>query len=383
MHKNIHLISLIAVIVTLVIAGPVIPLEAKRFVYSVSLTLKEILIFFLPILIFSLLFKTSVTLAEKATKMIFIIIAMVCFSNFTATFLSHYVGSWVYHFDLSVVKPSQTTDMTSMWDFKLFKIIANDKAMFFGLASGILFAKFHIEKAKIIANKLDYFVNKILKSFIHIIPFFIAGFIAKLEHDGIFSLIIKDYLTIFIITALSQVIYIFTYYLLVNKFNANNALINIRNMLPAAFVGLSSMSSAASLPVAIIGAEKNAHDKDLSKAVVPATINIHLIADCIMVPIIAYAILKTFDLPEPTLYEYLIFTGYFVVTKFSVAAVPGGGIFVMLPILEKTLNFTPEMLSMITAIYLLFDPILAFINVLGNGGFAKMIDNINYYLLNK
>jgi Na+/H+-dicarboxylate symporter len=59
-----------------------------------------------------------------------------------------------------------------------------------------------------------------------------------------------------------------------------------------------------------------------------------------------------------------------------VAAIPGGGIVVMLPILESCLGFNSEMLSLITALYILFDPVITSANVLGNGMFAKLIDTL-------
>jgi Na+/H+-dicarboxylate symporter len=134
------------------------------------------------------------------------------------------------------------------------------------------------------------------------------------------------------------------------------------------------MSSAASIPLTLIGTEKNAKNKDLVHTVVPATVNIHLIGDCIAIPCFAFAILKNFDLPQPDLMTYFMFTIYFVIAKFSVAAIPGGGIIVMLPILEQYLGFNSNMLSLITALYILFDPIITSANVFGNGAFAKMID---------
>jgi Na+/H+-dicarboxylate symporter len=73
---------------------------------------------------------------------------------------------------------------------------------------------------------------------------------------------------------------------------------------------------------------------------------------------------------------YLIFAFHFVIAKFSVAAIPGGGIIVMIPILEKYLGFNSDMSSLITALYILFDPIITGINVLGNGAFAKVIDKL-------
>lgn len=147
-------------------------------------------------------------------------------------------------------------------------------------------------------------------------------------------------------------------------------------MLPAAITGFCTMSSATAMPLTLIGVEKNAHNPDLARSIVPATVNVHLIGDCFAIPIFAYAILKNFGFAEPSLISYLIFAGYFVFAKFSVAAIPGGGVLVMLPILETNLGFNSEMLSLITALYVLFDPIITCANVFGNGGFALVMSKL-------
>ncbi|KJV61682.1 hypothetical protein APHACPA_0693 [Rickettsia amblyommatis str. Ac/Pa] len=48
----------------------------------------------------------------------------------------------------------------------------------------------------------------------------------------------------------------------------------------------------------------------------------------------------------------------------------------MLPILEQYLGFNTNMMSLITALYILFDPVITCAHVLGNGAFVKLIDNI-------
>lgn len=48
----------------------------------------------------------------------------------------------------------------------------------------------------------------------------------------------------------------------------------------------------------------------------------------------------------------------------------------MLPILESHLGFTGEMMSLITALYILFDPVITSANVLGNGGFSMVLGKI-------
>jgi Na+/H+-dicarboxylate symporter len=145
-------------------------------------------------------------------------------------------------------------------------------------------------------------------------------------------------------------------------------------MLPAASVGFSAMSSAAALPLTIMASEKNVTNKEVARSCIPATVSIHLIGDCLAIPIFAFACLKNFGHLDPSFLSYLYFAIYFVLAKFSVAAIPGGGIIVMLPILEAYLGFSGEMMSLITALYLLFDPVITTANILGNGAFCKLVD---------
>ncbi|MBA3284675.1 MAG: cation:dicarboxylase symporter family transporter, partial [Nitrosopumilus sp.] len=95
------------------------------------------------------------------------------------------------------------------------------------------------------------------------------------------------------------------------------------------------------------------------------------------------ALMATFERGLPDLSLFLIFACYFVLAKFAVAAVPGGGVLVMLPILERYLDFSPEMLSLITTLYILFDPIITSANILGNGAFAQGFSRIYKYMNQK
>jgi Na+/H+-dicarboxylate symporter len=367
------LILLIAAILAL---HNYMPLEAKQFLFAISLTVKSFIIFLLPIIIFGLLFKTMVELAKGATVVILLILACLCCSNFISTFLSHYVGSWIYHLDISIINPPKTQDLIPTWSWQFPKLIANDKAMFSGIVLGILLGNFTPKAGHKIARGLDVIVTKILSSFAYLIPLFVAGFIIKLQYDGVMQIILKDYPRIFIMVAVAQFTYILFMYALLNRFNFHKFLFSVKNMLPAAIAGFSTMSSAAAMPLTMIGVESNTTNKDLCRSVVPATVNIHLVGDCFAIPIFAYAVMKSFGMPEPALMSYLVFVVYFVIAKFSVAAIPGGGIIVMLPILESCLGFKSDMLSLITALYILFDPVITCANVMGNGAFAKLIDNI-------
>ncbi len=371
---------LIGMIVVLIIFDPFISFEIKQILYSISLSIKAIIILLLPLVILSLLFKSAVLLSSHAVKVIGLTLVLVCVSNFIATFLSRYIGLWTYHFDLSILSPEHSIQLTALWSLEMPKLIANDKAMLLGLILGIVASRVFPEKSLPIAHNISTILEKLLNGLIYVIPLFIAGFVVKLQYEGMVMAIVKDYIAVFMIIAVTQLTYIVTAYFALNKFKIKASLKHIKDMAPAVISGFSSMSSAASLPLLLMGSEKNAKNKEVIRSVLPAMINIHLIGDCFAIPILAYAILKSFGLAEPTLIEHLIFSVYFVCAKFSVAAVPGGGIIVMLPILANTLDFSSDMLSLMTALYIMFDPFITGTNVLGHGAFAQLIDNLITYL---
>ncbi len=75
------------------------------------------------------------------------------------------------------------------------------------------------------------------------------------------EVIIKDYTTIFALIACAQFGYIILTFFLLNNLRLKGCLDNIKNLLPAAISGFSTMSSAASMPLTIIGTENNVNNK--------------------------------------------------------------------------------------------------------------------------
>ncbi len=373
---------LILVIIAIVFLDSLIPFSVKQFLYAMALSIKSIIIFLLPFIIFCLLFKAAIMLSKNATRIIGLVLIFICCSNFLSTFLAHFVGSWIHHFDLSLLTPQEeASSLVPLWIFALPKLVENSHAMFAGIISGILVGYLAPHAvAATIAKQLEGWVEVLLKAFVYIIPFFVAGFVIKLQYDDVVTTIFKEYTLIFLFVCLAQFTYIFVVYFLLSHCKVKEFIRLVRNMLPAMIGGFSTMSSAATMPLTLMGAENNAKNKEIANAVVPITVNVHLTGDCFAITIFAYAVLKSFGMDEPSLMAYLIFALYFVLAKFSVAGVPGGGILVMLPILEAHLGFTPEMLSIMTGLYILFDPVITSANVLGNGAFAKMVDNFTHWM---
>ncbi len=369
---------LLAIIAAIGAFGQWIPLYFQSMLYAMSLTIKSAVIFVLPFVIFGLLFKTSASIANKASTLILFLLAGICSSNFLSTWISFVVGSTAYGFDIAMSLPTEVDSLQPAWLFSLPKWIGNGEAMFAGLALGLILGSFRPQIAKKISHVLDLSVNRVLKCILMVIPLFIAGFMIKMHHDQVMTYIFRNYALIFGLIACAVFTYIAFLYLLACKFRMSRFFVSIKNMLPAAIAGFGSMSSAASMPLTILGTEKNCNHGEVARSVIPVTVNIHLIGDCFAIPIFAFAVMKSFGVEAPSFGNYLVFASFFVLAKFSVAAVPGGGVLVMLPILETYLGFKADMLSLITALYILFDPVITCANVFGNGAFAMIIDRLLY-----
>lgn len=359
--------------------GHLLPMSIQSILYAISLSLKESLIFLLPFIIFSCIFSCLLSFKSDVFKFIIILLICIGFSGYISTFISFNVSKFALSGfnDIQQAQAGISGTLNPFWEFKFPSLVSNNVALFSGFLAGLVFSKFRNKNVEIFANKMRTLVTLFLnKVFVPVLPLFALGFVIKLESDGILSVIVKSYFRLVVAIIVTEIIYISLLYFIGAGFSPKKFLYFMRNVLPAGMMGFSTMSSMAALPLTIRAAEKNTGQIDLSRTIAPATVNVHLIGDSIAVPMIALAIMSTFGLPFPDLTTFMIFASYFVIAKFAVAGIPGGGIVVMIPILEKYLGFSPEMSGLITAIYILLDPLNTTANVLGNGAFAILTTNI-------
>jgi Na+/H+-dicarboxylate symporter len=78
----------------------------------------------------------------------------------------------------------------------------------------------------------------------------------------------------------------------------------------------------------------------------------------------------------PDIMTYMTFVFYFCTAMLAVSGIPGGGIIVMIPILISQLGFNEQMVSIITALYLLLDAFGTAANVMGDGALVILVKRI-------
>lgn len=370
---------LFATLILPMLFGPQIPLEIKSFCYALSLSIKGVLEFVLPFIIFSFVFYCLSNLQKGAVFFVFLLISCVFVSNFTALMIGYssgYIGLNLLHFTATAINSSP--QLTPTWQFHLTKLISNDIALLWGFSIGIFFSLLPNSNAKKLATHLNWLANAFLrKIFIPLLPLFILGFIFKLEHEHLLKTSLNLYGPILILIIATQWLYISFWYFVAGQFSFKKFWFYLKNVLPASLTGLSTISSAAAMPVLLLSTEKNLGDPEQTKMLVPAIINIHTIGSAIGIPILSLATLLTFGLPMPPPSVFIIFALYTALAKYAVAAVPGGVIIVVAPLLEAHLGFSSDMVGLITAIYLICDPFGTTANVTANGVFPIIFTKLH------
>lgn len=367
---------LIFIIVSVFLGGGFLPVSLQSALYASSLTIKSLIAFLLPFIIFGLLFRASVLMARKATWIVGIILISVCLSTFIAVFLARFVGILAYNISGAVSFPESAQALCPLWHFEFPTFIGNDKAMIAAFILGTIGSLYAPNWAIRMSETVEGLVMKALSVVTYLIPLFVAGFVVKLRYEGIIGTILKNYSVIFTLIAVAQFAYLYVAYFLIEKGSIKRSLISLQNLMPAVISGFSTMSSAASMPLLLKGVGKNTKYKELNKIVVPAIVNIHMVGECFTSVILAYAIAKTYGVAMPSLLTYFWFACDFFIARFFVAAIPGGGILVVYHLLRQYFGFNDDMISLITALYILFDPFLTVGNVLGDGALAQLIDRI-------
>jgi Na+/H+-dicarboxylate symporter len=198
-----------------------------------------------------------------------------------------------------------------------------------------------------------------------------------MQHEDSLTIVIKDYSKLLVLVTILTYGYMFLGIFILTGRKIATAIEKFKNLLPGILIGFFGMSSAAAIPATIDGCKKNLKKEHIANFVVPAAANMHLLGDCFALPIIGLAIMVSFGYDLPSIQNFFVFSIYGVAAKFAAAGIPGGSAIIFAPLFESIFGFSGPMVTAVTAIYILFDPIATSANVFGHGMFAILFEKTN------
>jgi Na+/H+-dicarboxylate symporter len=350
--------------------------EFAQYAFTASNVIKDLLMHFLPLLVFSYIAVALGAFRSKGLLFVGFIIVCTCISNALTVLCGYTFGSQVLPF---LITPLQKADLISttaktvhsLWQLPLRPFIPTDKTMLLGAAVGLFLGIFPIESISKAILRLRHFSTVIFKKgLIPLLPVYVLGFLLKIAKEDALWPLVERYTGVFVFTCSMLLVYIFVMYIIAAQGRWHITKAYLKEMLPAGITGFSTVSSAATMPVTIAATERNVGDANYADFCVPATVNVHLVGDGISISITALALMLMHGDGIPAIGTYMVFVFFYCLAKFSCAGVPGGGVLVLIPVFQQYLGMSPEVAGLLASIYILQDPILTAANVMGNGAFA-------------
>ncbi len=356
-----------------------LPLVIHQSFYTFSLFFKDLLVWIMPFTVGFFIANTVAGFERKAPLFILTIVFFEAFSNFSSVMYSYAWGHALIDRLPSLQAAAFDESFTALWRLPFIRPAwwAAGKGCLAGLFLGCVSAfirspllRSFLYAGKVIAQSL------LTQFFGRLIPIFILGFMAHMYCSGILVHVFKNYAAILLWLLLMMFIYIGVIFAIGSNWRFKLMLQHMRNLLPAWTIALSSGCSMSTMPWTIKGASKNLEDPHLAEAIIPATINIQQVGDCITHAFLCFVIYTQFFGSPPPLQMWFTFTFIFVLARFATAAVLGGAVFIMLPIYEQYLHFTPDMIAIILALNVVLDPFITSSNVLANGGLCRVFERV-------
>ena len=233
-------------------------------------------------------------------------------------------------------------------------------------------------KADTITNVLEEFQRIVLdivtRVIIPILPFFIAGTFAGLAYQGSITKQLPVFLIVILIVMVGHYIWLAVLYGLAGAYSGENPWEVLRYYGPAYLTAVGTMSSAATLAVALRGAKKSkVLRQDLVDFGVPLFANIHLCGSVLTEVFFVMTVSQVLYGKLPSLGTMVLFC--FLLGIFAVGApgVPGGTVMASLGLIVSVLGFDNTGTGLMMTIFALQDSFGTACNVTGDGALTLML----------
>ncbi|MCC5864103.1 MAG: dicarboxylate/amino acid:cation symporter [Wenzhouxiangella sp.] len=210
---------------------------------------------------------------------------------------------------------------------------------------------------------------------IPLLPFYIAGVFAELAAAGTVFETLKTFGVILALSIGLHWVWISSLFVLAGLRAGASPLGLVRNMLPAYFTALGTMSSAATIPVTLQSVRNNRVRDEVASFTVPLCATTHLAGSTITIVACAVAVMVLHDaLAVPSLLGMLPFIFMLGLVMLAAPGVPGGAVMSAVALLTSMLGFGESAIALMIALYMAQDSFGTACNVTGDGAIAVLVD---------
>ena len=388
MKKNSIFCSLPFKLLVGVIAGVLVGLllsstdgnSFSRAILNIVVTLKyilnQIINFCIPLIIIAFIAPSITQMGKNASKLLLIAVTIAYTSSIGAALFSTASGYiLIPHLSISSTTDGLKELPNAVFELSIPQIMPVMSALVFSIMIGLAAAW---TKAELISNILEEFQKIVLaivsRIMIPILPFFIGLTFCGLSYEGSITKQVPVFLKIIIIVLIGHYIWMALLYTIAGLYSKKNPVEVIRHYGPAYLTSIGTMSSAATLAVALQCAGKSkVLRKDMVSFGIPLFANIHLCGSVLTEVFFCMTVSKILYGTIPLAGTMILFCVLLGIFAIGAPGVPGGTVMASLGLITGVLGFNDTGTALMLTIFALQDSFGTACNVTGDGALTLIL----------
>ncbi|RXZ70691.1 dicarboxylate/amino acid:cation symporter [Fusobacterium necrophorum] len=366
-----------------VIVGIIVGLYANEQVIGVINTIKfligQIIFFIVPLIILGFITPAITKMKSNASKMLGTMLGLSYSSSVGAALFSMIAG-YILIPKLNIVTAVEGLKEIPELVFKVEipPVVSVMTALVLSIIVGLAVIWTNSKKTEELLEEFNEIMLSIVyKIVIPILPIFIASTFATLSYEGSITKQFPVFLKVIVIVLVGHYIWLAVLYLLGGAVSGKNPWNLLKHYGPAYLTAVGTMSSAATLPVALSCAKKSnvLHD-DVADFAIPLGATTHLCGSVLTEVFFVMTVSKILYGSLPSVGTMILFV--FLLGIFAVGApgVPGGTVMASLGIIISVVGFDETGTALMLTIFALQDSFGTACNVTGDGALALILNGI-------
>ena len=366
---------LLAIIIG-ILAGLVLPRGAMVVVVTAKYIMGQIIMFCVPLIIIGFIAPSITKLGGSATRMLSVAVILAYASSILAAFMSTGAGfAIIPHLNI-ITDPEGLRELPAVaFQLDIPQIMPVMSALVFSMLVGLAVVW---TKSRVIFNMLQEFQDIVLeivkKIIIPILPFFIAATFCGLAWEGSITRQLPIFLVVILIVMVGHYIWLAVLYGTASVYSGRSGREVISHYGPAYLTAVGTMSSAATLGVALECARKSKNlRRDLVDFGIPLFANIHLCGSVLTEVFFVMTISKVLYGQLPSVGSMILFCLLLGIFAIGAPGVPGGTVMASLGLITGVLGFDSDGTALMLAIFALQDSFGTACNVTGDGALTLIL----------
>ena len=374
---NNTIVQLLIAVVLGIVSGFYVEGSVLSAIVSLKHVSGQVIFFLVPLIILGFIAPSIAHLRSNASKMLLFAFGIAYLSSIGASFFGAAVGYQVIpHMniasDANVLKALPENMLKIDIPPVMNVMTALVLAAFIGLATAWV-------KSDEFSRLLDIFQKMVLelvkKILLPVLPVFIFANFCILSYQGAVTKQLPVFVSILLVVIVCHYIWLALLYGIAALYSRKNSLKVLKFYGPAYLTALGTMSSAATLGVALHCAHKSpVLRKEISDVTIPLFANIHLCGSILTETVFVMTVSKLLYGTMPDVFSLVLFILLLGLFAIGAPGVPGGTVLASLGLIISVLHFDEAGTALLLTIFALQDSFGTACNVTGDGALTLITD---------